>query len=88
MRRQHLVERVEHLRDAQVLDLADRAGEVAPEVAQHVLPGELVVGDLVELLFQVGGEVVFDVAGEEALQERGHQAALVLGTSRFLSSRT
>ena len=29
----------------QLLDLVDRADEVAPEVAQHVAPGDLVVGD-------------------------------------------
>ena len=68
----------EHLADAQVLDLVDRADEVAPEVAQHLAPGDLVVGDAVERLFQSGREVVFDVAGEEAFQERDDQAALVL----------
>ena len=36
---------------------------------QHLLPVELVVGDAVELLFEVGGEIVFDIALEEALQE-------------------
>ena len=61
-------------RDAQVLDVVDRGGEVAPEVAQQLAPVELVVGDAVELLLQVGGEVVFDVAGEEAFQEGGDAA--------------
>ena len=84
VRRQHLVERVDHLGDAQILDLVDRADEVAPEVAQHVLPGDLVVGDEVELLFEVGGEIVFDVAGEEVLQERDQHAALVLGHQPLL----
>ena len=65
----HLVERLEHVGDAQLLDVVDRAGEIAPEVAQHLLPGELAVGDLVELLLQGGGEVVFDVALEEAFEE-------------------
>ena len=84
VRRQHLVERVDHLRDAQLLDVADRGGELAPEVAQQLAPGELVVGDAVELLFEVGGEVVFDVAREEAFQERGQHAALVLGDQALL----
>ena len=78
MRRQHLVEHVEHLGDAQILDLVDRADEVAPEIAQHLAPVDLVVGDAVELLFETGGEIVLDVAGEETLQERDHDAALVL----------
>src|SRR3954452_6149461 len=43
MRRQHLVERVYDLRDAQLLDVADGGGEIAPEVAQQVAPGHLVV---------------------------------------------
>ena len=84
VRREHLVERVDHLRDAQFLDVADRGGEVAPEVAQHLLPVDLVVGDAVELLFEVGGEVVFDVAGEEVFQEGGEHAALVLGHEPLL----
>ena len=55
-----------------------------PEVAQHVLPLELAVGDEVELLLQVGGEVVLDVALEEAFQERRDEAALVLGDQPLL----
>ena len=75
---QHVVEHVEHLGDAQILDLVDGADEAGPEVLQHLLPGDLVVGDAVELLLQIGGEVVFDVAAEEAFEERDHDAALVL----------
>ena len=81
---EHLVERVDHLRDAQLLDVADRVGELAPEVAQQLAPGELVVGDAVELLLEAGGEVVFDIAGEEAFEERGEHAALVLGHQPLL----
>ena len=76
---EQLVERFEHLADSQVLDLLHRSGEVAPEVAQHVLPLELVVGDEIELLLEVGGEVVFDVAFEEALEEGDDQPPFVLG---------
>ena len=57
---QQLVERVEHFGDAQVLDLVGLAGEVVPEVAQHVLPVELAGRDLVELFLEAGGEAVFD----------------------------
>src|SRR5439155_6029203 len=52
---EHLVERVDHLRDTQLLDVADGSGEIAPEVAQEVAPGNLVVGDAVELLLQPRG---------------------------------
>ena len=83
-----LVQRLEHVADAQVLDLADRRREVAPEVAQHLAPLEVAVGDEVELLLQVGGEVVLDVALEEALQEGDDQPPFVLGDEPRLSMRT
>src|SRR6185312_4673131 len=78
VRAQHVVEHVEHFGDAQILDVVDRADEAAPEILQHLLPGNLVVRDAVELLFQVGGEIILDIAAEEILQERDHDAALVL----------
>ena len=81
---EHLVERIDHLRDAQFLDVADGGGELAPEVAQQLAPGDLVVGDAVELLLEIGGEIVFDVAGEEAFEERREHAALVLGNEALL----
>ena len=84
MRPQHVVERIQHLGDAQILDVVDGADEVDPEILQHLLPGNLVVGDAVELLLEVGGEVVFDVAREEILQERDHDAALVLAVQALL----
>src|SRR5262245_21073658 len=69
MRGEHFIERIDDLGDAQLLDVADRVGELLPEVAQQIAPGEFVVGDAVELLFEVGRETVFDVAREEAFQE-------------------
>ena len=77
-RRQFLVQRVEHVGDAQFLDVVDGAGKILPEIAQHVLPGELAVGDLVELFFERGREIVFDIALEEAFQEGRQQPALGL----------
>src|SRR5690606_27521784 len=79
VRPKHLVERFQHVGDAQLLDLADCPGEIAPEIPQDVLPLELVVGDEIELLLEVGGEVELDVALEEAFEERGDETALVLG---------
>ncbi len=78
MRTEEFVEAVEHLARAQVLDLAERGGELAPEVAEQILPVDLAVGDPVEPLLQVGGEVVFDITAEERLEERRHQPSLVL----------
>ena len=84
VRSQHVVERIEHLGDAQILDLVDGADEVAPEILQHLLPGNLVVGDAIELFFQGGGEIIFDIAREEVFQERDHDAALVLAMQALL----
>ena len=81
---QHLVEGVEHLGDAQILDLVDMAGKIRPEAPQHVLPGDLAGRNLVELLFEPGGEAVFDISGEKALEEGGDHAAAVLGDQRAL----
>ncbi len=75
-RRQRLVERVEHVGDAQFLGVLDLGEEILPEFAQHLLPVELTGGDLVELFFQIGGEIVFHVFGEEAFEERCYQPAL------------
>ena len=84
VRPEQIVQRVEHLGDAQIADVVHGGDELAPEVAQHVLPFELARGDEVELLLEIGGEVVFDVAAEEALEEGGDQPALVLGVEPLL----
>ena len=84
VRREHVVEHVEHFADADVLDAVDRADEVAPEVAQHLAPVDFAVGDAVEVFLEAGGEFVLDVAGEEVLQERDDDAALVLGVEALL----
>ncbi len=84
VRAQHVVERIEDLRHPQVLDLVDGADEVAPEILQHLLPGDFVVGDAVELIFQRRGEIIFDITREEVLQERDHDAALVFGMQPLL----
>ena len=78
VRPEQLVEAVEHLARAQVLGAAERAGKIDPEVAQQVLPVDLAVGDPVELLLEVGGEVVADIFGEERFEKRCHEPALVL----------
>ena len=84
MRRQHLIERVDHAGNLQILGVVDRADEIAPEIAQHLAPRHLAVGDEIELLFEAGGEIVFDVFGEIAFQERDHDAAAVLGVKPAL----
>src|ERR1700722_3082753 len=81
---QKLVQAVEHLARAEILDVADGAGEIVPEVAQERLPIDLAVRDLVELLFQIGGEIVTDVFGEERFEEGRDNPALVLRKQALL----
>ena len=79
MRRQQVVEGFQDFADAQVLDAAERDREVAPEIAQHLFPVDLAGRDPVELLLEIGGEAIFDIAGKERFEEGGDQPALVLG---------
>ena len=73
------VQRLDDVGDPQVLGLVDRGLEAGPEVLQQLLPGQPPVRDRVELAFEVGGEAVFNVAGEEAAEEGGDHAAAILG---------
>ena len=84
VRRQDLVDLVQHLADAQVRRLGDGGREVAPEPGQHVLVVGLARADLVELVLETGGEVVLHVAAEVVGQERRDEAALVLGDQAVL----
>src|SRR5262249_14537205 len=59
-------------------------GEIAPEIAQQLAPGDFIVGNSVELLFEIGRETIFNVASEETLQEGGEHATLVLRDKPFL----
>src|SRR5439155_6992954 len=73
------VERFEHRLDRQVLGAGDGGREIAPEIAEQLFPVDAPAGNLVELVLQVGGKIVFDVALEKAGQERGDQTTAVLG---------
>ena len=79
MRREQLVERVDHLRDAPFLDLVDLLAERVPELAQHLFPVPAAGGDLVQLGLQIGGEPRLHVLIEEPDQEGGDHAAALLG---------
>src|SRR5271165_7306837 len=67
-----LIEGSQHLADRQILGAVDRGGKIPPEVPQHFLPVDATAGDVVELVFEVGGKVVLDIALEKARQKRGH----------------
>src|SRR5579875_2806462 len=74
-----LVERVDDVADLQVLGAADRRREIAPEILQHLLPGDAAAGNLVQLILEIGSEIVFDVAFEEFAEECRYQPAAILG---------
>ncbi len=78
------VQRVEHFGDAQILDLTEGRGEVAPEIAQDLAPVDLAIRDAVELLLEIGREVIFDITAEEGFKEGRDDAALVLGDQTLL----
>src|SRR5262249_22265755 len=70
VRTEDLVEVGDDLADLQILRLADCGREIAPEIAQQILPRQVAGGDFIELLFEIGSEAVLDIAPEEARQER------------------
>src|SRR4029078_2227649 len=84
VRTKQVVQRIEPLGNPQIADIVHRADELAPEVTQHVLPFQLARRDEVELFLKVGGEVVFDIAAEEAFEESRYQAPLVLWVQSLL----
>src|SRR5690348_2029585 len=72
------VERVNDLGDIEVLGAGDGGRKICPEIRQNLLPIDAAAGNVVELVLEVGGEIVLDVALEEFHQERGDEAATVL----------
>ena len=74
-----LVEDIDDIGDRQFRGAVDRRLEVAPETLQQDLPVQLSVGHLVELPLELCGEIIFDIAGEEIVQEADDKPAPVLG---------
>ena len=58
--------------------------EVLPEIFQHRLPLDFAIGNVVELVFQIGGEVVVDPVGEMLGEEFVHYPAHVGGCEALL----
>src|SRR5262249_22866509 len=76
---ERLIERRHHLHASQILGTVDRGGEVSPEILQHLFPVGTAAGYVVELVLEVGREVVLDVAQEELGEEGSHDAAALFG---------
>ena len=78
MRAKILVKHVDHVGDRQFAGAVDGRLEIAPELRQQLFPVELAVGYGVELPLKLGGEVIFDIAAEEAVQEGHDKPAAIL----------
>ena len=83
MWRQKVIQRIEHLRGAQISCASERYRKLGPEVSQQLLPVNVVAGDEIELFFERGCEIIFHIAGEEAFQKRDNQAAAVFRHEAF-----
>src|SRR6185312_16271625 len=81
---EQIVQSIEHMGDPELADIVHRGDELAPEIAQHILPFELARRDEIELLLEIGGEVVLDIATEEALEKGRDQPPLVFGIEPLL----
>src|ERR1700751_5332258 len=77
MRLEQIIECVEHDTIAHFLDLVDGADELLPELREHGAPVDIARRNFVELFFEAGGGIVFDVAREETLEERNDDATFV-----------
>ena len=66
---QRAIERGQHLADRQILGAIDRSREIPPEVPQHLFPIDAPARHVVELVFEVCGKIVLDVALEEVRQK-------------------
>ena len=65
MRREEIVQLLQHLANPQVRGFGNRRTEVAPEAGQHILVVAVPRRDIVKLGLKVSGEVIFDIALEE-----------------------
>ncbi len=84
MRAEQLVEAVEHLQSCADPWCRRARSRNPPEIAQHLFPVDLVIGDAVELFLEIGGEIIVDIAGEEAFEKGGDEAALVFRNQPLL----
>src|SRR4029077_19842772 len=78
VRAQTFVERRDDVGEFQLLRFLGGGVEIRPEVAQQLFPRQLAGGDVVQLQFEIRGEVIFDIVLEEAGEERRDDAPLRL----------
>ena len=78
------VERRGDLRRLLLHHLAGTRLEVAPEAFEYRLPLGAPARDIVELFFEPRGEIIFDIAAEEAFEESGEQPPALFGQEAVL----
>ena len=81
---ENAVDRLQNLGDLQVARCLHGLGEILPEIAQNHFPVDQAGRNLVELVFQLGGKVVFDIFAEKGAEKGGDELAAVLGHEALL----
>ena len=85
VRLEQVVERVEHDAIAHFLDVVHRADEVRPELGEHRRANPSCRAEISSSFSsRLGGEIVFDITREEALEEGDDDAAFVFGNEPLL----
>src|SRR3546814_13367100 len=82
-----LVERRGDLRRLLFHHLAGARLEIAPEAFEHRLPLRATARHVVEFLLQPRGEIIADIAFEEAFEEGGEQAPAFFGDEAVFLDR-
>jgi len=75
--RQNFVNLFNNFADLQRLDGVYVFDELGPETAEQFFPFHFAVRDIVEIFFQLGGEVVFNIFFEEVFKKNGNDASAV-----------
>ena len=79
MRSQHVIDLLKHFGDRQIHRLGNCHREIRPETIQHVFVIAISGRDIVELFFQIRGELIAHIFAEEITQEDRDQPAFILG---------
>ena len=61
MRAHRVIERIDNLGAVELGCAFNGCGKFLPESAQHFFPADFGIGDFIEVFFQGGGEIIFDI---------------------------
>ena len=76
---QNFVDFFDYFADLQRFDGINVFDEFDPETAQGLFPFHFAGGHVVQIFFQLGGKVIFDIFFEEVFEKYGYDAAAVFG---------